>query len=216
MIVVEGELAEANQQLQNLMVADFQLSNDPDPNQRTIDQQTQTASDIERLRARMQSLTQRLELFENQMAELTLTAPIHGQITTPDVDHRLESRPVNRGDLLMAISAMDGQWELRLEVPDNRVEFIEAADLPAVRFRIAAASQTLYRGEIREFDFRVQKSPIDNQSFAYALVDIDESALGGRLRLGSRVIAKIDCGRRNNFFLLTYELRDRFKQWFFF
>ncbi len=216
MIVVEGELAEANQQLQNLTVADLQNNNDIDSNTRTSDQQTQTASDIERLKAKTETLRRRLELFERQVAELTLTAPIQGRITTPDIDDRLHLRPVNRGDLLMAISAMDGQWEIQLKVPDNRVEFVKTADAPAVRFRLAADSETLYMGEIREFDYRVNQLPADTQTFVHALVDINETELGDNLLLGSRVIAKIHCGQRNNLFLLTYELRNKIKEWFFF
>jgi hypothetical protein len=35
------------------------------------------------------------------------------------------------------------------------------------------------------------------------------------LRLGSRVVAKIDCGPKTNWFLLTYELKNKLNEWFF-
>jgi multidrug efflux pump subunit AcrA (membrane-fusion protein) len=215
-IVVEGELAEANQQLQNLLVADFKNQNGLSPDEQSQDEQTQIASDIKRLKARTDSLNRRLELFRQQEDALMIQAPIRGQVTTRDVGDRLSSRPVERGDLLMTLSDLDGQWELKLDVPDNRVEFIRNSQSPTVWFRVAADSSRLYQGQVREFDFRVEKSPDETQTYSTAFVDIDELALGDNLRLGSRVIAKVDCGRRNNFFLLTYELRNKIREWFFF
>jgi hypothetical protein len=111
-------------------------------------------------------------------------------------------------------------------IPDNRVAFIkefhaatndpDSKKKPAVRFRVAADSEQLFDGEIRKFDYRVKKSPEDAQSYSRALVDIDETKLAENLRLGVRVIAKIDCGERSNFFLLTYELKDKIREWFFY
>ena len=221
-IVIEGELAEANQQLQNLMLSDFQSDSSIDRDDRDVDRQTNIAAEIERLKTRADTLKKRLQLLETQTDELTLVSPIEGQVTTPDVNHRLDSRPVNRGDLLMAISAMDGEWEIELMVPDNRVDFIRQAEssggseIPFVRYRLAADSDTVYEARIREIDFRVQKTPEANETYARAMLDIDESELAGNLHLGSRVVAKINCGKRNNLFLLTYELKNKLREWFFY
>ena len=215
-IVVRGEMAETNQELQNLALADYRLSNSDSPDEEAIDRQMETASEIKRLNARMETLQTRLELFQQQAAELVVVSPITGQVTTADVDHRLDSRPVNRGDLLLAVSDMNGEWEVELMVPDRRIEFIEDADSPSVRFRIASDSELIYDGEIREFDFRVEANTETTDTHARAILDFDESKHGGNLRAGSRVIAKIDCGKKNNLFLLTYELRNRIRQWFFY
>ena len=222
MIVLEGELAETNQQLQNLLVADFQIDSNSDTEDQNANRQTDIASEIERLKSHTETIKKRIELLELQSDQLTLVSPIKGRVTTPDVNQRLDSRPVNRGDLLMAISDLDGQWEIELMVPDNRVEFIRTVEtsgdskFPAVRYRIASDSETIYEGTIREFDFRVQSSPDENESFARAMLDIDESELAGNLNLGSRVVAKINCGKRNNWFLLTYELKNKVREWFFY
>ncbi len=216
MIVIRGEMAEANQELQNLALADYRLSNSDSPDEEAIDRQTETASEIKRLNARVETLQTRLDLFQQQAEELVVVSPIVGQITTADVDHRLDSRPVNRGDLLMAVSDMKGEWEIELMVPDSRIEFIEDADSPSVRFRIASDSELIYDGEIRNFDFRVEPDPATTETQARAILDFEESELGVNLRAGSRVIAKIDCGKKNNLFLLTYELRNKIREWFFY
>lgn len=216
LIVVEGEQAEAIQELQNLKLADSQLELRSTPDEEFAEMQTRTASDIERWEAKLTTLDNRQELLKKQAAELTLRSPIGGQVTTPDVDRRLASRPVDRGDLLMTISALDGAWEIALKIPDNRVEFINAVEQPTVRFRIAADSEKIYTGKIREIDFRAQDQPDQNETCVRALVDFDERELADNLRLGSRVIAKVDCGKKNNLFLLTYELRNKIRAWFFF
>lgn len=216
LIVVEGEQAEVIQELQNLKLADSQLELGSTPDEEFAEMQTRTASDIERWEAKLVTLNNRQELLKKQAAELTLKSPIGGQITTPDVGRRLASRPVNRGDLLMTVSALDGDWEIALKIPDNRVEFINAVEQPTVRFRIAADSEQIYSGKIRELDFRAQAQPDQNETYVSALVDFDEDELSDNLRLGSRVIAKIDCGKKNNLFLLTYELRNKVREWFFY
>lgn len=216
MILVEGELAEVSQELQNLEFADLQaeLGGRDDP--RSPDQQTRNASEVKRLKARQTTLENRKDLLQQQLDRLLVLAPIDGQVTTQEVDRRLESRPINRGDLLMSISAMHDQWELELKVPDNRVEFIRSVHHPVVRFRMAADSEQIYRGELREFEFRSRPQSEQDAAYVTAFVDFHEKDLDAELRFGSRVIAKIDCGQRSNFFLLTYELNNKFREWFFY
>ena len=216
LIVVEGEQAEVIQELQNLKLADAQFELGSTPDEEFSEIQARTASDIERLEAKLETLNKRQELLQQQVAELTLLSPIGGQVTTQDVERRLKSRPVNRGDLLMTISAMEGDWEIELQVPDNRMEFVTQVERPTVRFRLAADSEQVYAGQIREFDFRAHGQTERSQVGVRALVDLDEAELANNLRLGSRVIAKIECGKKNNLFLLTYEIRNKLREWFFF
>ena len=157
-ILVEGELAEATQQLQNLELADLRFELNSQPDDPSAPDRTQTASEIKRLKAKTETLLERQELLQQQVDDLLLVSPIAGQVTTRDVDRRLDSRPVSRGDLLMAVAAMDGEWEIELSLPDNRVEFVEAAVNPLVRFRIAADSESIYEGTIRDVDFRADST----------------------------------------------------------
>ena len=85
-----------------------------------------------------------------------------------------------------------------------------------MRFRLAADSEQIYTGEIREFDFRAHGQTEQKQVCVRAFVDLDEAELADNLRLGSRVIAKIECGKKNNLFLFTYEIRNKLREWFFF
>jgi multidrug efflux pump subunit AcrA (membrane-fusion protein) len=214
-IAIEGELAEVSQELQNIVIKDLQLDRKNEDDLNGIDQQTQAAAEVQRLRLRTENLQQRLKQLDAQLGALQLTAPIRGQITTTHLSQRLTSRPVNRGDLLMSIAELDGDWEIRLGVPDNRLNYIQSATDPQLRFRLAASSEQVFSGNIREYDFRADPEPESGTNRIQLLVDFDEAALKDQLRLGSRVVAKIDCGRRNNWFLLTYELKSKLNEWFF-
>lgn len=216
-IAVEGELAEIDKKLNNLMIADLQsgLSTGQDANRSSANEQSQFASEVEQLRLRKTTLEKRLSLLTLRTQSLNILAPIAGQITTPDVEQRLRNRPVNRGDWLLSISDLSGEWEIELEVPDNRMEFIQNSSSQSVKFRIIAHSDQVFEGKIRDFDFTVKPTETSVQRYVSVLVDLNEDELRDALRYGSRVLAKIDCGRESNWFLLTYEIRQKFREWWF-
>ena len=217
-VEVEGELAEAQQQLRNLILGD--------DNEGSIDEleaiRARNAAEAARLKIRIETLQQRQEFLTLKQKRMTLHAPIAGQVTTPDLEQRLIARPLNRGDVMMTISNTEGPWELELLVPDNCVQYItqwqqQNQDKPViVKFRLVSASEQMFKGELREFDFRAELNADQSASFAKAIVDLDETELKEVLRLGSRVYGKFECGEKSNFFLLTYELRNKLREWFFF
>ena len=217
LITIEGEIEEAKQEMSNLRLADFE----DQVNNQTSPDDTKTASDIERLKIRQATLESRLEFFEGQKSDLVVQSPIAGQITTSNLRQRLTGRPIDRGDLLMTVSDTGGAWELELEVPDNRIEFVKRAqaekgDQPLeVVFRLASDSQKTYQGKLNRLDYRSDHRADSEKSIVRAYIDIDESELGDSLRLGTRVYGKINCGHRSNFFLLTYEARNKIREWLF-
>ena len=217
LIAIEGEIGEARQELRNLTLADSDKATGSD----IADNETQKASDIERLKIRLESLNAQLEVFENKKSQLTVEAPISGQVTTPELRQRLTTRPIDRGDLLITIAEVDGQWEVELKIPDNRISFINQAiqkadDQPLnVEFRLASASERTYYGQLSGIDFRSDLRSEQEESMVITEIAIDESELGDSLRIGARVYGKIVCGKRSNFFLLTYEIRNRLRQWWF-
>ena len=225
LIAIEGEIGEARQELQNLKLADSDQATGSD----IADDETQKASDIERLKIRLESLNAQLQFFENRKSQLTVQAPISGQVTTPELRQRLTTRPIDRGDLLMTLAEVDGQWEVELKIPDNLILFVTRAMHEAdengeenaeiqpldVEFRLASASKKTYDGQLKSVDFRSDLRSDQEESIVLTEIAIDESELGDSLRLGARVYGKIDCGKRSNFFLLTYEIRNRLRQWWF-
>jgi multidrug efflux pump subunit AcrA (membrane-fusion protein) len=188
---------------------------------RLREDETKTASDIERLKIRLRTLESRLAFFENKKSQLEINSPIAGQITTPNLRQRLTDRPINRGDLMMTVSDTNGQWEVELQVPDNRIEFVTTAQAEnreqplEVIFRLASDSEKTFTGKLARLDYRSDKRSEEDQTMVLAYVTIDEQELGESLRLGTRVYGKISCGKRHNFFLLTYEAKHKIQEWLF-
>ena len=59
-----------------------------------------------------------------QQAELALTSPIDGQVLTWDVEQLLESRPVQRGKVLLTVGDLAGPWQLELRLPDHHAGYV--------------------------------------------------------------------------------------------
>ena len=218
LITIQGEMAEAQQQLSNLKLSQYR--SDAGAEQET--DETVTASEIERTKTRLATLQKRLDFFTDQQSDLKIDAPIAGQITTPQLVQRLTARPIERGDLLMTVADMKGPWEIEVRIPDNRVDFIRAAqerqspEPIVVDFRLASDSGTTRQGTLSRIDYRSELDPETNQPIVRGWIEIDESELGDALLLGTRTSTRIQCGQRSNYFLLTYELKNRIREWMFY
>ena len=220
LISVSGELAELRQQLRNLSMSQYIETEEGDSEIR----RGKIASDVERNKIRVKTLEARQQFLNRRLDLMRVASPISGQVTTNDLRRRLLSRPLDRGDLMLTISDVDGPWEIELMIDDLRVEYIKAMQdrnenpTVKVRFRLASDSRSTFIGELRELDFRASddQNSSSGSTFVRGFVDIDEKELGERLRIGTRVYGKVDCGERTNFFLLTYEIRNKIRHWLFY
>lgn len=219
-VSVRGRIEEAQTEQRALRLADLSIASENSGRD-----ESQRASDLERLKIRLETLASQLQLLEEKEKQLVIRTPIVGSITTQNLKQKLFDRPIDRGDLLMTVSNTDGQWQVELAIPDNRVEFIKSAMTAAklvdesaeleVIFRLASDSNQTYTGKLTHIDYRSDQRSTAEETQVIAYASIDEQELGDSLRLGSRVYGKVACGQRNNFFLLTYEARNRINQWFF-
>ena len=215
MVAVSGELAELRQRLRDLELTGVSQT-DQDPNA-----MARTAAEIERLKIRLSTLeVQKVEL-EKRLQGLIVRSPVGGQVTTPNLEQRLSSRPLNRGDVILTVAGLDGEWHIELLVPDQKISYLKEMlsdeDVqPEIRFRLASNHQHIFFGTLDRLDFRAEKHQTKEQNFVRAFVEVDEQNLGDLLRIGTRVNGRIVCGDRNLFFLLTHEFRDKLAEWFFF
>ena len=215
-ISVEGEIAETQQTLRNLNLTEGESEGEA-----AVAEATQKAAEVERLKIRLASLNARLKFYEEQQAKQTVFSPIDGIVTTQNLRQRLVGRPINRGDLLMTVAQTGGSWKIELKIPDNRIEFVTERQKASnqqpvsVSFRLKSDSTKTYQGLLTSLDYRSDLRDGEERTSVIATISVDEQELGQSLRLGARVYGKVDCGQRNNFYLLTYELRNRINEWMF-
>ena len=85
-----------------------------------------------------------------------MTSPIDGQILTWDVEPQLlESRPVQRGQVLLAVGDLAGPWQLELRLPDDHAGYVLEAEQTIdpkldVDFLLATDPGTTYRGHVEK------------------------------------------------------------------
>jgi multidrug efflux pump subunit AcrA (membrane-fusion protein) len=174
---------------------------------------------------RLTNLRRELALLEQEHQKLTVASPIDGNVMTWDVDNRLVDRPVDRGEVLVTVADLANQWRLELEVPDDRIGFVLAAqeelqsDLP-VRFRLSSDEREEHDGHITEICQTVKvvsdpgAAPTPRVLVKVALDDLlaDRSKLG-QLRPGMSAQASIECGRRSLGYVWLHDVWDTIVEW---
>ena len=73
------------------------------------------------------SLQAKKKILLAKQAELAVKSPIDGVVVTWDLKNRLLSRPVQHGWVLMKVADPRKEWELELQMPEQRMGFVEEA-----------------------------------------------------------------------------------------
>jgi multidrug efflux pump subunit AcrA (membrane-fusion protein) len=218
---VDGELETAQRQLDAVRATRTNRAvRDADP----VDAYRLSAEERE-IQQRLANLRRELELLNGQREQLVVTSPIAGRVLTWDVDHRLLARPVERGEVLVTVADLSADWQLELEVPDDRVGYVLAAqqelrpDLP-VRFRLSSDERERHTGHIVEVcqtadvagEAAASPSPSILVKVALDSLELSEQARS-ELRPGVSARAQIECGRRPIGYVWLHDLWDTALEW---
>ena len=177
------------------------------------------------IQQRLDNLRRELELLNRQREQLVVTSPIAGRVLTWDVANRLVARPVERGEVLVTVADLSADWQLELEVPDDRIGYVlEAqqelqADLP-VRFRLSSDDREQHAGHIAEVcqtaaiagEEAASPSPSVLVKVALDSLELSESARR-ELRPGVSARAQIECGRRPLGYVWLHDIWDTAVEW---
>ena len=217
----EGELAEALQAMVGLQLA---LSQDNNRSQEPKANRVQQTAEIEQLKIRVETLRQTARFLDDRKKLLVVKAPITGTVVTAETEQRLTNRPVVAGERLLEVADTNGEWQVELDIDDRLVGYLTRrqkeieTDL-VVRFRLASDPDRVVSGSLVKLDFKAiadQQGMAGSFRMVRGFVDFEETALAGELRQGTGVVARADCGVRTPWFLLTHELRDKMRSWFFY
>jgi len=177
------------------------------------------------LQQRLVNLRRELDLLHHERDTLVVAAPIAGRVLTWDVSHRLASRPVERGEVLLSVADLADKWQLELDVPDDRIGYVLAAqqtiqtDLP-VRFRLTSDDREKHQGHIVEVcqTARVDEEPGSAPSptvlikVALDKLELSDSARN-ELRPGVSARAQIACGRAPVGYVWFHDIWDTVREW---
>ncbi len=151
------------------------------------------------LKQQLVSLDEQLRLLRRKREQLRITSPITGEVTTWNVEQLLQSRPVRQGQVLLDVAAIDGPWELELQVPENGIGHVlraqrEAGEALRVHYRLAADPDFDRAAAVSEVHYSAEVRG-DEGNTVLVRAELASSDLPP-LRPGAEAAAKVYCGRR--------------------
>ena len=152
------------------------------------------------LRQKLISLNEQKRLYEEKEKYLKVVSPLDGKIVEFDVDRDLIRRPVQQGQRLMRVADPDGEWELELNMAEDRMGHIAdarekiAKDLP-VKFILATDPDVELDGTIKQVAESAEVTGEEGNTVTIR-VAIDKSQLP-HIEQGATVTGKVYCGKRS-------------------
>ena len=224
---IDGEYAKTRQLIESKKILMGQYGHTGDP------------ALVGRLAAEVSDLQFQLELLQNRQTflnekrqQLNIVAPRRGQIITWRPQANLLGKPVRWGDPLFQIADLDGNWEVVLQVPEQRIGYVwdqigkanadgEYQSINSRHCPTGGDSELLVK-------FFLKSNP--NQQYQSSVIEIARSVeidpeLGAlttircrvpeelkHCRHGASVVADIDCGNRSLAFVCFGEFWDSLRR----
>lgn len=174
----------------------------------------------ELLLEKLDNLGSQEKIIQEQLAELTVIAPLAGEIVTWEADRELTGRPIRRGAKLLTIVDLDGPWQLRLETPDRAMGHVLKARAAAVEplvidFVLASYPEQTSQAALREIAVVSQATADGRGSSVLMEADFNPSSVFGTLRPNATVKASIHCGVSSLGYVWFHEVYEEFCRRFF-
>lgn len=157
-------------------------------------------------------LQTKLKLLESQTQGLTIRSPISGVIVGFDIENQLNFRPVDRGAKLLTVFDPSSEWELKLDVPENRVGHltrtmeIQNRGPLKVSFRMATEIATVFDAQFTRLAKRADISQEHGMTVqATATV---QSRMPDSSKPGNEVYARIVCENQPLWYVMFEDVVD--------
>lgn len=181
------------------------VANSPDKiNQLTAEQQE--------VKSLLASLEKQRDILISERKDLELHSPIDGTVVTWNAKDLLAARPVARGQALLTVDDLAGDWTAELQVPDNRIGHVVEAqerdkprELP-VTLILATEPGMSYKGTLSRVALSTETDKTTGSTVLVSVAFDRASIPGEQLRPGATVTAKIYCGRRSLGYVWLHEL----------
>ena len=175
------------------------------------------------LREKITSLQEQHRLLESKRESLRVKSPITGTVVLSwDVEKSLLHRPVERGQVLMAVAdtTPGAEWELELDMPERRIGHVQRAqsDLKKpdleVSYILATDPGHEHRGTVKSIHETTQIHEQEGHTVRVK-VSLDDKDLPGEMRPGASVVANVRAGRASIAYAKLHEAIEYVqKLWF--
>lgn len=195
------------------------------------DEDRQLEAKRNELRIQEESLQIQINKVLEQIETLKITSPIGGRVITGKSQiEQLEGRPIGRGQMLLEVADLTGDWYLEVLMPETRMRHVADAALEAekegqpleVTFYLATQPDQLFHGYVDLIETTAEARGEDGNSVLMR-VNFEEGELD-RLReilhnadpkVGTEAIAKVHCGKKSIGYVYLHDAIDFVvKSWF--
>jgi multidrug efflux pump subunit AcrA (membrane-fusion protein) len=213
---VRGELATVRKRLEAIAVSrtDRQSREEIKPDRLPL------SAEAKQLELREASLLTQMEILTKRRESLTLRSPIAGTVLTLDVQNLLQTRPVERGQVLFTIADTNSGWTLESEVPQDQIGHVIAAERQTdepltARFRLAGDLDHTFHGQVSTI---TETAVLDPTKLTEELpevrveIKVDEQSLPAA-RPQMAAIVRINCGSRSLGYVWLHDVWDTIHSW---
>lgn len=159
------------------------------------------------LQQKLRTLEEESKLLQGQLESLRLKSPISGVVFQRRLHEQLDGRPVQRGQLLLEVGNVEGQWELELKVPASSAGYLPmnwgstgAGDTTTIPVRFRTGDADMNQGDARLTSISMAAEIEEGRLICKAYAGIKGTRHA--LRPGQAVTARISCGKRSLGFVL--------------
>lgn len=195
---IQGDLDETRKQIAAASESAFKSEK--------TDERVQIQGELEQLEVRQKSLQFQKEILDERMEKLEIRAPITGTVMTFDLVNKLQSRPVQAGQVLMEIAEPEGKLILELNMPEKKMGHIDtymkklrekdtAAEM-IVHFVMTVDSTKNFTGRVIEEHDRAENRGDEGTTVELKASIDNPEELPKSKRAGAGVSAKIYCGKK--------------------
>lgn len=178
------------------------------------------AARVSELKELVRSLDQQHAILSQQIKELSVRSPQSGEVITWDLGRRLQSRPVERGAILLTLADLKGAWEIQLFVPAEQIGHVlratqgDQTEPPTVTFEVGTAPGKKFITHVQRLDQLTENHQGDEPSVR--LLATAEGLPTESLRPGATVKAHIHCGQKSLGYVWFHSLLDTVRARVFF
>jgi multidrug efflux pump subunit AcrA (membrane-fusion protein) len=212
---VRGEIEAARKRLDALAVT----RTDRTLRERDGEDRLPLSAEQRQLEERLASLERQRKLLEFRRDALTIRSPLSGQVLTRDVQSLLESRPVERGQVLLTIADASRGWELKADVPQRQIGHVLEAQSsqkrPLASLRLAGDVEKTYPGRVVAIS---AAAPLEAEGLEDAAPPVEvRIVLEGdppvAARPGMTASVRIHCGQRPLGYVWLHDVGATIYRW---
>lgn len=175
----------------------------------TPEEQARLPAQIALLEQRRESLRREAVLLAEKRGRTRIESPLDGQVATWNVVELLDRRPVRQGQALLSLVAPDGDWEVEVRLPEDRLGSVVEAQRDGkaaldVTFAIATDPGKRYHGTVA--DIGLAAEPYGDEGNVVRLRTALDKRQLAELHPGADVRVRIHCGSRSLGYVLFHDV----------